>query len=79
MMKVCGQLHSSAILIPQKESPVPSEQEAAWASGLVWSGHLGVDRCRASAWELNCNASAYNIRVVHTAVYINIGNTIILA
>jgi hypothetical protein len=34
---VSGQQHAPAILYPGKD-PVPTEQEAGWAPGLVWTG-----------------------------------------
>jgi hypothetical protein len=35
-MEVSGQLHAPAALPPGKESPVPSGEEAGWATELVW-------------------------------------------
>lgn len=34
-MKMCGQLHVSADLLPRKEPTVPTEQETAWAPNVV--------------------------------------------
>jgi hypothetical protein len=35
-MEVSGQLHAPAVLLPEKEPPVPTEQEAGWAPKPVW-------------------------------------------
>jgi hypothetical protein len=36
-MKVSGQLHVPAALLPEKEPLLPIEEEAGWAPELVWT------------------------------------------
>jgi hypothetical protein len=36
-MEVSGQLHVQAALPPEKKPPVPTREEARWASEPVWT------------------------------------------
>jgi hypothetical protein len=39
-MAVSGQRHAPAALCPRGKAPVPTVQEAGWASDLVWTQRL---------------------------------------